>query len=285
MTRDRVATGDDRARFAAASAAARAGERRMTIWLFAASCACCCCSTMVVFPGWTGRRTIRLRGPSSTISAWTLVADSTPRPAIGGHQYAKSNVGLPLLAAVFYLLSAPVSRFAPAHSYFTQTALVGASMTLITAAIVVAVYRLARTLGARPSSALIVGIGAVAGTYLLPYSKEFFAEPLSALGLVIAIERALADRPVAAGTGLAIAVLARAQSLLCLPALIFVIVRRCGVRGGVRAAGPVGVSILLTAAYNMARFGNPLSSAIKMRGSRCRFCAERTCCSSIRRRA
>jgi hypothetical protein len=41
--------------------------------------------------------------------------------------------------------------------------------------------------------------------------------------------------------------------------LIYVIVRRCGVSGGVRAAGPVSVSILLTVAYNVARFGNPLS--------------------------
>jgi hypothetical protein len=230
----------------------------MTIWLFAATL---CVLLLVHNGGLSG-----LDGETAFQAAQSVVdhkrldvgSGFNTTTGIGGHQYAKSNIGLPLLAGVVYVLSAPVGWFAPAHSHLARTALVGASMTLIIAAIVVAVYGLARTLGARPSSALIVGIGAVGGTYLLPYSKEFFAEPLSALGLVIAIERALAGRPVAAGTGLAIAVLARAQSLLCLPALLFVIVRRCGVSGGVRAAGPVGVSILLTAVYNVARFGNPL---------------------------
>lgn len=177
---------------------------------------------------------------------------------LGGHEYAKSNLGLPALGAVVYFLSTPVTWFTPEHSDQIRTAIVGGSMTLIVAAIVVAVYRLARTIGASPSSALVVGIGAVAGSYLLPYSKEFFAEPLAALGIVIAIERTLAGRPGPAGTGFAVAVLARAQSLLMAPILIWVIVRRCGARGGIIAAAPVGVSAALTAAYNAARFGNPL---------------------------
>ena len=234
-------------------------ERRMTIWLFAAAL---CLLLLVHNGGLSG-----LDGETAYQTARSVVdhkrldvgSGFNTTTGIGGREYAKSNLGLPLLAGVVYIVSSPVSRFAPAQSYLARTALVGASMTVITAAIVVAVYWLARTLGARPSSALIVGIGSVAGTYLLPYSKDFFAEPLSALGLVIATERALAGRPVAAGTGLAVAVLARAQSVLCLPALIFVIVRRCGVRVAVGAAVPMAISILLTAAYNVARFGNPLS--------------------------
>jgi hypothetical protein len=177
---------------------------------------------------------------------------------IGGREYAKSNVGLPLLAAIIYSLSTPVTWIAPAHADLVRTGLVGASMTVITAAIVVAVYWLARRLAAPPPAALIVGVGAVAGTYLLPYSKEFFAEPLSALGIVIAIERALAGRPVAAGVGLAIAILARAQSLLLIPVVLWVVVLRCGRRGGIRASAPVAFSVLLTAAYNVTRFGHPL---------------------------
>jgi len=231
----------------------------MTIWLFAATL----CVLLLLhnggLSGLDGQTYYQVARSVVDQNRLDVGSGFNTTPGVGGHQYAKSNVGLPLFAAVFYLLSAPVTRLAPAHSFFIQTAVVGGSMTLITAAIVVAVYRLARTLGSRPSSALIVGIGAVAGTYVLPYSKEFFPEPLSALGLLIAIERALADRPVAAGAGVAIAIVARAQSLLCLPVLMFVIVRRCGVKGGVRAAGPVGVSLLLTAAYNVARFGNPLS--------------------------
>ncbi len=177
---------------------------------------------------------------------------------VGGREYAKSNVGLPLLAGFIYSLSTPVTWIAPAQADLVRTGLVGASMTVITAAIVVAVYWLARGLAAPPPLALIVGIGAVAGTYLLPYSKEFFAEPLSALGIVIAIERALAGRPVAAGMGLAITVLARAQSLLLIPVVLWVVVRRCGLSGGIRASAPVAFSVLFTAAYNVARFGHPL---------------------------
>jgi len=177
---------------------------------------------------------------------------------VGGHQYAKSNFGLPLLAAGVYFVSAPVSWVTPAHSQLIRMALVGASMTVLISALIIAVYLLARTLSARPSSALIVGIGAVAGTFVLPYSKEFFAEPMSALGIVIAIERALAGRPVAAGSGLAVAVLARAQSLLFIPAVLLVIARQYGVRDAMRAAWPVGAGIVLTVGYNVARFGNPL---------------------------
>jgi len=179
-------------------------------------------------------------------------------PGVGGRQYAKSNFGLPLLAAIIYFATAPLSRITPAHSDFIRTALVGASMTMVISALVVAVYLLARRLGARASSALIVSIGAVAGTYVLPYSKEFFSEPLSALGIVVAIERALAARPLAAGTGLAVAVISRAQSLLFVPVVFLALVRRSGVISAMNAAWPVGISIVLTFAYNKARFGDPL---------------------------
>jgi len=233
-------------------------ERRLAIWLFVASA---CAMLLVHNGGLSG-----LDGETAYQTARSVIDDQrldvgrgfNTTTGIGGRQFAKSNLGLPLLAGIFYVLTAPAASLDPGHSYLIRTAIVGASMTLIAAAIVVAVYRLARTLGAHTSSALIVGIGSVAGTFLLPYSKEFFAEPVSALGLVIAIERALANRPVAAGTGLAVAVLARAQSILCLPALILVIVSRCGVRGVLKAAGPIGISIVLTVGYNVARFGNPL---------------------------
>jgi hypothetical protein len=178
---------------------------------------------------------------------------------LGGRQYAKSNFGLPLLASAVYLVSAPVSWITPEHSAFIRTALVGASMTVVMSALIVAMYLLARILGASPSSAVVVGIGAVAGTYVLPYSKEFFAEPLSALAIVLAIERTLASQPLAAGTGLAVAVLSRAQYLLVSPVVILVIWRRCGPKAAMTAAWPVGISLVLTGAYNAARFGDPLA--------------------------
>jgi len=236
----------------------RAVERRLAIWLFVASA-----SVMLVLHngGLSG-----LDGETYYQAARSFVdqgrLDVGPgfnsTTGVGGREYAKSNLGLPLLAGVIYFLSAPLGRMSPEHAYFIRTALVGASMTFVSAAIISAVYLLARRLGALPSSALIVGIGAVAGTFLLPYSKEFFPEPLSALGFVIAAERALAGRPTAAGAGLALAVLARPQSLLLVPVFLLVIFSREGIGAAVRAAGPLGASVVLTAAYNVARFGDPL---------------------------
>jgi hypothetical protein len=236
----------------------RAAEHRMSRWLFVAAL---CALLLVQLGGISG-----LDGETVYAVAKSAVDEQrldvgpgyNTIEGLGGKQYARPNLGLPLVAAILYAVSAPSAWLVPDYSHFIRAGIVAASMAVVVAGIVVAGYWLARTLGARPRSALIAGIGTVAGTFLLPYSKEFFTEPLAALGIVIAIERTLADRPRAAGIGLAIAVLARAQSLLFLPVVLFVIVRRCGVRGGIQAAGPLGVALVLTAAYNAARFGNPL---------------------------
>ncbi len=256
----------EQARSGEGDPSARAEERRVAAWLFVSTL----CVLLLIhnggLSGLDGETFYQVAKSAVDHHRLDVGPGFNTTTGVGGHEYAKSNLGLPLLAAVFYALSAPVDWLAPGHSDLIRTALVGASMPLIIAAIVVAVFRLARTLGARPSAALIVGIGSVGGTYFLPYSKEFFAEPLSALGMVFGIERALANRPAAAGAGLAVAVLARAQTLLAFPVLLWVILRRCGVSGGVRASVPVGVGIFLTAAYNVARFGDPLESGYAHEG-------------------
>ena len=58
-------------------------------------------------------------------------------------------------------------------------------MAVVIGALAVALYLLGRRLGARIPAATLVGMGAVAGTFALPYGKEFFAEPLAALALVV----------------------------------------------------------------------------------------------------
>jgi hypothetical protein len=234
-------------------------ERRMMRWLFVATS----CVLLLVHNGGVSGLDGETMFQAARMAIDHQRVDVGPGfnslTGVNGQEYSRANVGLPLLAALVYLLMAPVTWFVPGHSDLVRTAAVGAIMPLICAGNVVAVYQLARTLGARVPAALIVGIGTVGGTYLLPYSKEFFAEPLAALGIVIAVERALSSRPLAAGCGLAIAVLARAQSLLLVPIVTSVVVYRRGARGGIRALGPLGVALALTAAYNIARFGNPLS--------------------------
>ena len=130
-------------------------------------------------------------------------------------------------------------------------------MAFVTAALVVALYSLARRLGARADAALLVAVGAVAGTFVLPYGKEFFSEPLTALCLVVAIERLLAGRSVAAGLALGAAVLV-ARRACCSR-------RFCCSSPGARTASRLAPhgrrrrpGIAATFAYNIARFGHPL---------------------------
>ena len=233
-------------------------ERRMLLWLFAA----CSCVLLLLhnglLSGLDGETFYQVAKSAVDQHRLDVGPGFNSTTGVGGLQYAKSGIGMPLLAGVVYAISAPVAWVAPAHGSLIRTGMVGASMPFITAALVVAVYWLARQLRSHRAAALITAIGTVAGTFLLPYSKEFLAEPLSALGLAVAIGCALSSRPAAAGAGLTVAMLARPQTVLVLAPLIWVVVRRSGVKGALAAAGPVAAGVALTVAYNMARYGNPL---------------------------
>jgi uncharacterized membrane protein len=233
-------------------------ERRMLLWLFAA----CSCVLLLIhnglLSGLDGETFYQVAKSAIDAHRLDVGPGFNSTTGVGGMQYAKSGIGMPLLAAVVYAVSAPVAWMAPSHGYTIRTGIVGASMTFIMAALVVAVYWLARQLRSNPGAALITAIGTVAGTFLLPYSKEFLGEPLSALGLAVAIGCALNSRPAAAGAGLAVAMLARPQTVLVLAPLMWVVLRRSGMKGALATAGPIAAGAALTVAYNMARYGNPL---------------------------
>ena len=233
-------------------------ERRMILWLFAA----CWCVLLLIhnggLSGLDGETFYQVAKSAIDKQRLDVGPGFNSTTGVGGLQYAKSSIGMPLLAAVVYAISKPFDWVAPSHSDFIRRGMVGASMTFITAALVVAVYWLARQLRSSSEAALIAAIGTVAGTFLLPYSKEFFAEPLSALGVAFAIGCALSGRPAAAGVGLALAMLARAQTVLVLAPLMWVIVHRSGVKGALAATGPIAAGAAMTVAYNVARYGNPL---------------------------
>jgi len=233
-------------------------ERRMILWLFAA----CWCVLLLIhhggLSGLDGETFYQVAKSAVDQHRLDVGAGFNSTTGVGGLQYAKSSIGMPLLAAVVYAISTPVEWVAPSRGDYIRTGMVGASMTLITAALVVVVYWLARHLRSSSGAALIVAIGTVAGTFLLPYNKEFFAEPLSALGVAFAIGCALSGRPVGAGVGLTLAMLARAQTVLVLAPLMWVVVRRSGVRGALATMGPIVVGATMTMAYNVARYGSPL---------------------------
>jgi hypothetical protein len=178
-------------------------------------------------------------------------------PGPDGRFYGRHGIGMSIVGVLPYAAVHAVAGSGGRADALGE-AVVSATMPLIAAALVVATYLLGRRLGARPGPGLLVAVGSVVGTFLLPYTKEFFSEPLAALGIVIAVERALARRPLAAGVGAAVAVLARPQSFVFVPLLLVVVVHRQGLRAAFGAAAPIAAGVLVTVGYNLARFGNPL---------------------------
>ena len=158
------------------------------------------------------------------------------QPGSDGRHYSRYGLGLSLVAAIPYLAARPIALAFNDPDHVLQAA-VSSVMAFITAALIVALYLLARRMGAAAGSALLVAVGAVAGTFVLPYSKEFFSEPLTTLCLVVAIERLVACRSGAAGLALGAAVLVRPQSLLFTPVMLLV----AWLQGGAVMNPPLGL--------------------------------------------
>jgi hypothetical protein len=180
-----------------------------------------------------------------------------------GLYYSKYGLLLPLLSVIPVALVQPLGIFT-GRLDLLEAAAAASLMPLITGALAAALYLLGRRLGAPRAAALLVGAGIVLGTYLLPYGRDFFTEPLVALLLVTMVERALAGRELQAGTALALAVLARPQSAAFVPLLFaFFALRAGGVRAALRAilptTAPLAVAAAITIAYNLVRFGDALS--------------------------
>ena len=149
----------------------------------------------------------------------------------GGRFYSKYGLLLPLLALVPVAIVQPIGAMT-GRVDLLEAAVAASLMPLVTGALAAALFALGRRLGAPRPAAALVAAGIVLGTYLLPYGRDFFTEPLVALGLVAMIERALAGRELQAGTALAFAVLARPQSAAFVPLLwAFLAARAVGVGG------------------------------------------------------
>jgi hypothetical protein len=243
-------TGPDRA--------TRHPERRLLLWLFVLMAVVFSLFQEGVIIGYDGQtmyavtEAIVERGTVAISDEWNTL------PGRGGLQYSRYGPGLSLLSIVPYVLARPLAALS-GHRAEVLAAAVACLMPLISAGLVVALYLLARRLGARSGAALLVGAGGVLGTFALPYTKEFFSEPLAALCLVVAIERLLAARPAAAGLAMAAGVLTRAQTMLFAPVLLFVAWRRQGIGGLLRALAGLAPGVIVTLAYNVVRYGDPLS--------------------------
>ncbi|HEX9775821.1 MAG TPA: hypothetical protein VGB83_09610 [Actinomycetota bacterium] len=239
-------------------------ERRLLVWLFVASAAALLtvqAGAITVSDGFVMYRTTEVMVEHGTFDLAQPVEDQSGPTELGRHGQAvsKYGIGLPLVSIPFYVVAKPLAKAGPGGSEDkVYQAVVASAMPLICAALVVALYVFARRLGSGRRWALLASAGGFAGTFLLPYSKSFFSEPLVALGLVVAFERALARRPGWSALGLAVAIVTRPQSLVLLPLLAFVWWRRNGARGLVGASAPLAAAAAIVAFYNWARFGSIL---------------------------
>lgn len=189
-------------------------------------------------------------------------ADVTVDPGVGvagrdGRYYSKYGIGLPLVALPAYLAAKPLAMISGARADLVEQSAVAAVMPVISALLVLALYLLARRMGAGRRAAVLCSLGGVAGTFALPYSKQFFSEPLVAACVTLAIERVLARRPGHAAAALGLAVLTRPQTLLLLPLFALVLWRREGRRALAAGAGPLAVTAAIVVWYNLVRFGAP----------------------------
>jgi SAM-dependent methyltransferase len=178
-------------------------------------------------------------------------------PGQGGLEYSRYGLGLSLVAAMPYLVVRPIAALTAEPGPILEAA-AASMMAPVTGGLAVALYLLGRRLGARVSAATLVAVGAVLGTFVLPYGKEFFAEPLAALALVLTVERLLARRPAWAGLALGMAVLTRPQNLLFVPVVAAVTWLTQGPRAVLRLGAGLLPGVALTFAYNWLRFGDPL---------------------------
>jgi hypothetical protein len=202
-------------------------------------------------------------GPAAYAVAQSIVenGDLTVSPELGfpgrgGNTYASHGFGLPLVAVPFYAISLPVARAASQPEI--STGAVSLVMPIVGGLLVIALFRLTRRLGAKRSTSALVAVGAVGGTFLLPYVKDFYSEPLATLFLVVAIERLLANRLLASGAALTAAGITRPQLFLVSPLFLWRAYAQDGRRGLLREAVPVVGGIGVTLSYNVARFSDPL---------------------------
>ena len=206
-----------------------------------------------------------LDGSSMLAVAQSIVHDGSLAvpPALGvpgddGLHYSKYGLLLPLLSVLPVALVQPVGALT-GRVDLLEAAAAAALMPPIAGLLAAALFVLGRRLAAPRAASLLVAAGIVLGTYLLPYGRDFFTEPLVALGLVVMVERALAGREAQAAAALALAVLARPQSAAFVPLLwAFLALRGAGVRGLARTLAPLAAAAAVTVAYNLARFGSPL---------------------------
>lgn len=174
-----------------------------------------------------------------------------------GDHYSRYGIGLSVLAAVPYAAALPVAELTSRKDRVEELA-VSLLVPLSAGLLVVVLYMLARRLGAGTRRSLGTAVGAVLGTFLFPYTKDFYSEPVAALFITLSLERALARRPGQAAAALAAAGLVRPQAFVLAPLLLWGLWREGGRAALPRAALALAAGVAIAVGYNVARFADPL---------------------------
>lgn len=170
--------------------------------------------------------------------------------------YSKYGIGLSALGVIPYVLAWPFAHLTSNPEDVEQFA-VTALIPLAAGALAGFLFVLALRLGADRRSALLGAVGAIVGTLLLAYSREFYTETLTALCVVIAVERTLARRFTSAALALAFACTMRPQMFVFAALFVLVLAWRER-RSLVATLPPLVLAFAIDVAYNAARFGKPL---------------------------
>jgi hypothetical protein len=169
---------------------------------------------------------------------------------------SKYGLGLPVLAAVPYALSEPIAAVA-GHDREIGSFAAASVMPLVAAGIVLLAYQLGRRLGASRRSSVLVALGIAFGTFLMPYSKDFYSEPLVCLALLACFLLVQTGRYELAAVALGYACLTRPQTVLLVPVFLLVVWSIDRQRMW-RAAVILAAFVVVLAWYNWARYGDAL---------------------------
>lgn len=181
---------------------------------------------------------------------------------------AQAIAALPLVA--FGDAAARAANLPPARAELAARFVASFFNALVTALMLAAFYTAARALGAARGAAFTATLLLGYATPVDVYAKSFMAEPLEALGLLLALTGAAraaggddrAARLAALGAFVAVSVKLVMLPLALLALLPFVARRSDGkpVPGRMLALGGIAAALALHAVYNVARFGTPLES-------------------------
>ncbi len=185
-------------------------------------------------------------------------------PGLHGQFVGKYGLGLSLLALLPVALG-DLASLVLGHRQILESLATSTLMALVGALLVRWLIALGEALGGSRRTSAVVALATVFGTFVLPYTKDFFSEPVVALMVVIGAESLLKRRYLLAGAALGFAVLVRPDAALALVLVPLAFDRWRGLdrarfaaltRVGVAAAPFVALALL----YNVVRFGSPTSS-------------------------